>query len=75
MTNLPEKIYSERQVERAKTTARVLGWFQGAGVVIGIGILFKLLGWIPLVLGAGAVGWVLFKLFGTKKSDEEERVG
>ena len=52
-----------------------MGWFQGAGVVIGIGILFKLLGWIPLVLGAGAVGWVLFKLFGTKKSDEEEREG
>ena len=67
MTNLPDKIYTEAEVERAKTTAQVVGWAQGAGVVVGAVILWNLLGWIPVMLGLGAVGWVGWKLFGNKK--------
>ena len=72
MTNLPEKIYTEADVERAKTTAQVVGWAQGAGVVIGGAILWNLLGWIPVVLGVGAVGWIGWKIFGSKSTDEPE---
>jgi hypothetical protein len=69
--NLPEKTYSEKEVTRAKTTSRVVGWMQGAGVVLGAAILWNLLGWIPLAIGAGAVGWVLYKLMSGKKDEGE----
>jgi hypothetical protein len=72
MTNLPDKIYTESEVERARNSAQLVGWAQGAGVVIGAGILWSLLGWIPVVLGVGAVGWVGYKLFGPKTEDEGE---
>ncbi len=70
--NLPEKTYTETEMTRGKTTAKVVGWMQGAGVVLGGAILWNLLGWIPVVIGLGAVGWVLFKLFGSPKGDSEE---
>lgn len=72
MTQLPEKIYTEAEVERARTTAQVVGWAQGAGVVVGGVILWNLLGWIPVVLGVGAVGWLGWKIFGSKPGDGED---
>jgi len=70
--NLPEKVYTEQQLVRAKTTSRVVGWLQGAGVMVGAAILWNLLGWIPMVLGVGALGWVLYKLFGKSKDEDEQ---
>lgn len=70
--NLPQKTYTEKELTRAKTSSKVVGWLQGAGVVIGGGILLNLLGWIPVVIGLGAVGWVVFKLMSGPKADEEE---
>ena len=70
--NLPEKVYTEQELVRAKTTSRVVGWLQGAGVMVGAAILWNLLGWIPIVLGVGALGWVLFKLFGKPKDEDEQ---
>ncbi len=67
MTKLPEKIYTDADVERAKDTAQVVGFLQGAGVVVGAAVLWNLLGWIPVVIGVGAVGWLLYKVFGPKK--------
>jgi hypothetical protein len=64
MTNLPEKIYTESEVERARSSAQLVGWLQGAGIVIAGGVLWNLLGWIPVLLGVGLVAWVLYKLFG-----------
>ena len=72
MTNLPEKIYTEAEVERAKTTAQVVGWAQGAGVVVGGVLLWNLLGWIPVVLGVGAVGWLGWKIFGSGKDADSD---
>ncbi len=70
--NLPEKIYTESELVRAKTTSRVVGWLQGAGVVLGAAILWNLLGWIPVVIGVGAVGWILYKIFGGPKEEDEQ---
>jgi hypothetical protein len=71
--NLPEKIYTEKDVERARSSAKMIGWAQGAGVVVGGAIVLNLLGWIPVVLGVGAVGWVLYKMVSRpKKAGEEE---
>lgn len=74
MSNLPEKIYTEAQVERARNTAQLVGWLQGAGVVVGGAILWNLMGWIPVLIGLGAVTWVLYKLFGPKGDDGASEV-
>lgn len=70
--NLPEKIYTQKDLARAKDTAQVVGWLQGAGVVIGGAILWNLLGWIPVLIGVVAVGWVLVKLLSRPKTADEE---
>jgi len=69
-SNLPQKIYSEAELTRAKRSAKLVGWLQGGGVVIGAAVLWNLLGWIPVLIGLAAVGWVLIKLFGGKSEDE-----
>jgi hypothetical protein len=69
---LPEKIYTEKELTRARSTERVVGWLQGAGVVIGGLVLWNLLGWIPVLIGLAAVGWVLFKLLSRPKGEDAE---
>lgn len=71
--NLPEKIYTKKELERAKDTAQVVGWLQGAGVVVGGLILWNLLGWIPLLIVVVAVGWALVKLLGGGKEKEKDQ--
>lgn len=62
--NLPAKRYTEEQLDRVRSTERVIGWLQGAGVVVGGAVIWNLLGWIPLVLVLLAVGWVVVKVVG-----------
>ena len=69
--NLPEKIYTETDLTKAKAKSRVIGWVQGGGVVLGGAILLNLLGWIPVVVGIAAVSWVLYKLLSRKKDGGE----
>lgn len=71
MTNLPEKTYTRKELERAKDTAQIVGLLQGAGVVVGGAILWNMLGWIPVLIAIVAVGWVMVKLFGGRKGKEE----
>jgi hypothetical protein len=59
--NLPS-VYSDKDLENARTKGQLIGWVQGTAVgVIGM-ILLKLVGWIPTVLILGAGGFVLYKL-------------
>lgn len=69
--NLPEKIYTAKDVERAKDKAQIVGWLQGAGVVIGGAILWNLLGWIPVLIAIVAVGWVMVKLISRPKTGDD----
>ena len=70
--NLPEKIYSEQELTKAKNSAQIVGWLQGAGVMFGGVVLWNLLGWIPIVAGVAAAGWVIYKLMGRSKKGDEE---
>ena len=70
--NLPEKVYTEKELTRAKTTSKVVGWMQGAGVVFGGAVLLNLLGWVPVLIGLVAVGWVLYKMVSRPKGEDEE---
>ena len=49
----------------------MIGWLQGGGVVLGGAILWNLMGWIPVIIGLVAVAWVLLKLMGRPKNEEE----
>lgn len=71
--NLPSKIYSEKDMTHAKSSAKLVGWVQGAGVVLGGAILWNLLGWIPFAIGVAGLGWLGYKLL-TRGTDEDVEI-
>jgi hypothetical protein len=68
--NLPAKIYTETDLDRARRRGRWAGWVQGAGAVIVAGIVLNVLGWIPTVLVVGAVGYLAYKLLSKAPKDD-----
>jgi hypothetical protein len=74
--NLPEKIYTEKDVQRAKTKGKLVGWLQGGGIVLVGAVVWNMLGWIPIVVGGAAVTWVIYKFMtrGSKDADVEVEV-
>ncbi len=70
--NLPAKIYTEKDLASAKQKSKVIGWLQGAGVVVGGTIVLNMLsGWIPIVLVIGGVAYVGYRLL-TRGSDDSD---
>lgn len=71
--DLPEKVYTERDLVRAKRKGKAVGWFQGAGVVFGGAIILNFLGnalWlIPTILVVAGIGYGWLKLASKKPSD------
>lgn len=67
---LPTKIYTEKDVERARSRGKLVGWLQGAGLVIVAGMVLNLLGWIPTVVVVGAVGYLAYRLLAGGSDDE-----
>ena len=68
---LPVKPYTEKELARIRTRAKVVGWIQGGTTVFLGGLLLRLIGWIPAVLMVVVVGWVVFKLLGGGSDDDE----
>ena len=68
--NVPVKIYSETDLARARTKGKIVGWLQGGGVVLVGMLLWRFLSWMPIVLGGGAVIWILYKLLSKKSSED-----
>jgi hypothetical protein len=66
MTNNELQRYTHTELENARTKGQVVGWIQGAGALLVLGVVFKLIGWIPTVLVAGAVAYLLYKMFAKK---------
>ena len=59
---LPEKIYTDRDLKRAETKGRVIGWLQGGIVVVVGGMILNVVGWIPTLAIVGVVGYVGYKV-------------
>jgi len=38
-----------------------VGWAQGAGAVVVLGLVFSVVGWIPTILVVGGVAYLLYK--------------
>ena len=70
--NLPEKVYTEKDITRARVRGKVIGGVQGGGIVLGGALLWNLLGWIPVALGVGAVLWVGYKLMSRSSSKDAD---
>ena len=71
MTDLPAKIYDENDVARARRRGKFVGWVQGAGAAILVGIVLNMLGWIPMIAVTGLVGFVAYKIFFGRSKDED----
>jgi len=59
---LPDKSYTKEDVDRARTTGKVVGWVQGAAVIVLGGMVLNLVGWIPALVVLGAVGYFAYRL-------------
>jgi hypothetical protein len=60
-SNLPG-LYSQQDVENARTKGQLVGWFQGGAVGVGGMILLGYIGWIPTLAVVGIGGFALYKL-------------
>lgn len=59
---LPDKIYTERDIQRARTSSKVIGWLQGGAAVLIGGMMLNIVGWIPALVIVGVVGYVAYKV-------------
>ena len=59
--NLPT-LYSQKDVDNARTKGQLIGWVQGALVGIGGFLLLGLVGWIPTLAILGIGGFLLYRL-------------
>ncbi|MEJ2483408.1 MAG: hypothetical protein P8049_09930 [Gemmatimonadota bacterium] len=61
MTKSDLQLYSKTELEDARTKGQVIGWLQGAGAVIALGLLLSVVGWIPTILAVGGIGYLLYR--------------
>ena len=67
--DLPD-LYTQRDVERARTKGELVGWVKGTTLgVVGV-LLLGVIGWIPTLAVIGIGGVVLYKVFSGRKKSE-----
>ncbi len=66
---LPDKIYTERDIQRARTSSKVIGWLQGGAAVLIGGMMLNIIGWIPALVIVGVVGYVAYKVLSKPPAD------
>lgn len=72
MTDNVPQIYTERDLAKAKRNAKVVGFVQGGVAVFLVGLVLKFVSWVPIVLGAGLIGYVGYRLLTRGKKDDAE---
>lgn len=60
-SNLPG-LYSQQDLDNARTKGQVVGWIQGAALGVSGMILLGVIGWIPTLAVLGIGGFALYKL-------------
>lgn len=66
---LPDKIYTKRDIQRARTSSKVIGWLQGGAAVLIGGMMLNIIGWIPALVIVGVVGYVAYKVLSKPSGD------
>lgn len=67
--HLPE-LYTERELTRARRKAKAVGWLQGGGAVLAVGIVYSIIGWLPTILVLGVVAYGIYRLLRSPKDTE-----
>ncbi len=60
-------IYTKEQLENARTKGQIVGWAQGGLAVGALMFLLQFVGWIPLILIAGLLAFLGFKVANRNK--------
>jgi hypothetical protein len=69
MTRQPvRREYTDLDLQNAHTKGQVIGWLQGGFTTIGGLLVFQFVGWIPALIVAAVVGFVVIKLFSSRGS-------
>ena len=68
--NLPEKVYTEADVTRARRNGQIVGWVQGGAAVVVGGLLLNLIPWIPTLLVAGGLGYAAYRFLVRRRPRE-----
>lgn len=63
---------TKKELETAKAKGQLIGFAQGAGAMLLVGVALKFIGWIPIILVGGAVAYVGYKLLFRKKDKDKE---
>jgi MFS superfamily sulfate permease-like transporter len=53
---------TRKELENARTKGQVVGWLQGAGVMLVVGLALKLAGFLPLVLIGAVIAYIAYRL-------------
>lgn len=61
MTKTDLQLYSKSDLENARTKGQVIGWVQGAGALLVLGVALKFIGLIPILVVGGVVAFVAVK--------------
>ena len=63
---------TQKELETAKAKGQLIGFAQGAGAMILVGVALKFMWWIPVLLVGGAVAYVGYKLLFRRKDKGED---
>jgi MFS superfamily sulfate permease-like transporter len=63
---------TKKEIEAARATGQVIGFAQGVGAALLVGVALKFLGWIPFIAVGGAVVYVGYRLLFRRKGKKEE---
>jgi len=61
------KTHTRQDLENARTKGQMIGLIQGAGAVVALGLVLKLVGWIPVLAVGAAVAYLGYRLLFRKR--------
>lgn len=70
--NLPD-LYTDRDLARARRRGKFVGWIQGGGAVVAVGVIYNLIGWIPTIAVLTLVAYGVYRLVRGSKTEDAAR--
>jgi hypothetical protein len=64
MTKTDLQLYTRTDLENARTKGQVIGWVQGAGGLLVLGVVLQFVGLIPLLVVGGVVAFLAVRAIG-----------
>jgi hypothetical protein len=68
--NTLQELYTQKDLENARTKGQLVGWVQGAAIGVGGVLLLGVIGWIPTLVVLGVGGFLLYKVFSGSSKKE-----